>query len=200
MRATVNDWPQRFSRTRTCAAADQGPGIGGVVRGEKPAQVVETDQAHQRRIRRRRLCRRRCDEGSDLARQIDVVTQHRFDRRAQLGRQRGDGRLHLVGNHGLRDQTERQRAERLGAAKRKIDQRRAEELCGDLGKHRSVGKLLRIRRADRPVAIKCGNGAAPVWPMHERAVCGATTRDSTAGNLSTTSTRIRSPGRFLPSP
>ena len=72
--------------------ADQIGRIAGVEGGDKSAQVVEPDHAHQRRIRRGRLCRGRRDEVSDLARKVDILIEHRFDRFPHSGRERGDGR------------------------------------------------------------------------------------------------------------
>ena len=92
-------------------------------------------------MRRGRLCRGRRDEVSDLARKVEILIEHRLALRG-----RGDGRYHLGWIHKTGDNTERQRAKRLGAADRKIGELRAEQLRGDFGEHRSVGKFARIRR------------------------------------------------------
>ena len=61
-------------------------------------------------------------------------------------RGRGDGRYHLGWIHKTGDNTERKRAKRLGAAARKIDELRAEQVRGYFGEHLSVGIFVRVRR------------------------------------------------------
>src|SRR6478672_8495954 len=99
-------------------------------------------------MRRRWTCRSLRDEVGDLARQIDVLVEYCFER--GVGRQPGDLRRQRTG--GL---CERQSAERLRTAERKIEKRRTEQIRSDLGKHRTVGKPLRIGRAD-------GDGLQPL--------------------------------------